>query len=59
MATRAIAYLPDARPPSPPTTRKMSGKYAVSLHGKVLALDCDDQLFLKPRLRLALSPGKP
>ncbi len=28
--------------------RKMFGEYALYLHGKVVALVCDDQLFVKP-----------
>lgn len=30
------------------TYRKMFGEYAVYLHGKVIALVCDDQLYVKP-----------
>jgi len=30
------------------TSRKMFGEYALYLDGKVVALICDDQLFLKP-----------
>jgi DNA transformation protein and related proteins len=30
------------------TARKMFGEYAVYLHGKVVALVCDDTLFVKP-----------
>jgi TfoX/Sxy family transcriptional regulator of competence genes len=30
------------------TSRKMFGEYALYLDGKVVALVCDDQLFLKP-----------
>ena len=50
MATRAdtIAHLLDALAPLPLTSRKMFGEYALYLDGKVVALVCDDQLFLKP-----------
>ncbi len=30
------------------TFRKMFGEYALDLHGKVVALVCDNQLYLKP-----------
>ncbi len=30
------------------TSRKMFGEYAVYRHGKVVALACDNQLFVKP-----------
>ena len=30
------------------STRKMFGEYALYLHGKVVALICDDLLFVKP-----------
>lgn len=30
------------------TCRKMFGEYAIYVEGKVVALACDDQLFLKP-----------
>ena len=50
MATRAdtIAHLRDALAPLPLSARKMFGEYALYLDGKVVALVCDDQLFLKP-----------
>lgn len=50
MATRAatITNLLDALGPLPLTTRKMFGEYAIYLDGKVVALVCDDRLFLKP-----------
>jgi TfoX/Sxy family transcriptional regulator of competence genes len=35
------------------TSRKMFGEYALYLDGKVVALVCDDELFLKPT-----APGK-
>ena len=50
MATRpeSIAHLLDALSAMPLTARKMFGEYALYLDGKVVALVCDDQLFLKP-----------
>lgn len=50
MGTRAetIAHLLDALAPLPLSARKMFGEYALYLDGKVVALVCDDQLFLKP-----------
>jgi TfoX/Sxy family transcriptional regulator of competence genes len=30
------------------TSRKMFGEYALYLHGKVVALVCDDEVFVKP-----------
>lgn len=50
MGTRAetIDHLLDALAPLPLTARKMFGEYALYLDGKVVALVCDDQLFLKP-----------
>jgi TfoX/Sxy family transcriptional regulator of competence genes len=30
------------------TSRKMFGEYAIYVHGKVVALVCDDSLYLKP-----------
>jgi TfoX/Sxy family transcriptional regulator of competence genes len=50
MATRAetIAHLIDVLQPLPLTARKMFGEYAVYLDGRVVALVCDDQLYLKP-----------
>jgi TfoX/Sxy family transcriptional regulator of competence genes len=50
MGTRAetIEHLLDALAPLPLTARKMFGEYAVYLDDKVVALVCDDQLFLKP-----------
>ena len=33
------------------TTRKMFGEHAVYLDGKVVALLCDDRLFIKPTPR--------
>lgn len=51
MATReaTIAYILDqAGLGAPLTSRKMFGEYALYLDGKVVALICDDELFLKP-----------
>lgn len=50
MGTRAdsIAHLLDALAPLPLSARKMFGEYALYLDGKVVALVCDDLLFLKP-----------
>lgn len=48
MATRAetIAPILDAVPGT--SARKMFGEYALYLDGKVVALICDDRLFVKP-----------
>ena len=43
-----IDHLLDTLAALPLTARKMFGEYAVYLDGKVVALVCDDQLFLKP-----------
>ncbi len=43
-----IYHLLDALAPLPLSARKMFGEYALYLDGKVVALVCDDQLFLKP-----------
>lgn len=50
MGTRAetIDDLLDALAPLPLSARKMFGEYALYLDGKVVALVCDDQLYLKP-----------
>jgi TfoX/Sxy family transcriptional regulator of competence genes len=50
MATPAetITHLLDTLHPLPLTARRMFGEYAIYLDGKVVALVCDDQLFLKP-----------
>lgn len=50
MGTRAetISHLLDALAPLALSARKMFGEYALYLDGKVVALVCDDQLFLKP-----------
>jgi TfoX/Sxy family transcriptional regulator of competence genes len=50
MGTRAetIDHLLDSLAPLPLSARKMFGEYALYLDGKVVALVCDDQLFLKP-----------
>lgn len=50
MGTRpeTVDHLRDALGPLPVSARKMFGEYALYLDGKVVALVCDDQLFLKP-----------
>ena len=50
MGTRpdTIEHLLDALAPLPLSAAKMFGEYALYLDGKVVALVCDDQLFLKP-----------
>jgi TfoX/Sxy family transcriptional regulator of competence genes len=55
-----IDHLIDTLAPLPLTARKMFGEYALYLDGKVVALVCDDQLFLKltPRTVAAL-PAAP
>ena len=45
---QTIAHLLDALAPLPLSARKMFGEYALYLDGKVVALVCDDQLYLKP-----------
>lgn len=58
MSTRpdTIARLFDTLTGLPLSARKMFGEYAIYLDGKVVALVCDDQLFLKatPGARAAL-----
>lgn len=41
------------------TSRKMFGEYAVYFNGKVIALICDDQLFVKPTPEGASFIGEP
>lgn len=50
MGTRAktIDHLLDALVPLALTAGQMFGEYALFLDGKVVALVCEDQLFLKP-----------
>lgn len=51
MSTRAetIAALQDALAPAGPmSVRAMFGEYAVYMDGRVVALVCDDALFVKP-----------
>ncbi|MGE0314214.1 MAG: TfoX/Sxy family protein [Lautropia sp.] len=51
MPTRAdfMNYVLDqARPNETPTCRRMFGEYALYLDAKVVALVCDDVVFLKP-----------
>lgn len=59
MATdaRTVAAILDALPGT--TARKMFGEYALYLDGKVVALVCDDRLFLKdlPAARAVLGDG--
>lgn len=58
MATRAetIAPILDTVPGA--SARKMFGEYALYLDGKVVALICDDRLFVKPLdVARALLPG--
>jgi TfoX/Sxy family transcriptional regulator of competence genes len=43
-----VAHLLDTLLPLPLTARKMFGEYALYLDGKVVALVCDDLLYLKP-----------
>lgn len=43
-----IACLVDALAPLHLSARKMFGEYALYLDGMVVALVCDDKLFLKP-----------
>ena len=62
MGTRAdtIAHLLDTLAPLPLSARKMFGEYALYLDGKVVALVCDDLLYLKPTpSALAALPGCP
>jgi TfoX/Sxy family transcriptional regulator of competence genes len=62
MATRAdtIAHLLDVLGSLPLSARKMFGEYALYLDGKVVALVCDDQLYLKPTpAAVASLPGCP
>ena len=59
MATAAstIDHLLDTLSPLPLTIRKMFGEYALYLDAKVVALVCNDTLFLKPTpSALALLP---
>ena len=59
MGSRAetIAHLLDALDALPLSARKMFGEYALYLDGKVVALVCDDRIFVKPLPEaLALMP---
>lgn len=51
MSTSAatIDHILDSLSDLPLTARKMFGEYAVYLDGKVVALVCDDRLFVKPK----------
>lgn len=60
MSTEAatIAHILDTLSALPLDARKMFGEYGVYLDGKVVALVCDDTLFIKPTPgALALLPG--
>lgn len=46
-ATATIDHLLDTLAALPLSARKMFGEYALYLDGKVVALVCDDQLFVK------------
>jgi TfoX/Sxy family transcriptional regulator of competence genes len=50
MGTRAdtITHLLETLAPLPLSSRKMMAEYLLYLEDKVVALVCDDQLFLKP-----------
>ncbi len=50
MSTSAatIDHILDSLSDLPLSARKMFGEYAVYLDGKVVALVCDDRLFIKP-----------
>jgi TfoX/Sxy family transcriptional regulator of competence genes len=43
-----VAYILDQLAPLPVRTRAMFGEYCLYCDGKVVALICDDTLFLKP-----------
>lgn len=47
-AASTVDHLFDTLAPLALSARKMFGEYALYLDGKVVALVCDDQLFLKP-----------
>ena len=55
-----IDHILDSLSDLPLSARKMFGEYAVYLDGKVVALVCDDRLFIKPTrgavTRLANAP---
>ena len=55
-----IDHLLDTLAPLAVSARKMFGEYALYLDGRVVALVCDDQLFLKPTPgAIAALPGSP
>lgn len=59
-AASTIEYLLDMLAPLPLSARKMFGEYAIYLDGKVVALVCDDLLYLKPTPGAqAALPGSP
>jgi len=47
-AAQTVAHLMDTLSALPLTSRKMFGEYALYLDGKVVALVCDDILWVKP-----------
>lgn len=40
------------------TAKPMFGEYGVYVDGKMIGSVCDDQLFVKPRYRAALTPSR-
>jgi TfoX/Sxy family transcriptional regulator of competence genes len=59
-AAATIDHLLDTLSDLPLSARKMFGEYALYLDGKVVALVCDDQLFLRPTPRaIAILPEAP
>jgi TfoX/Sxy family transcriptional regulator of competence genes len=59
-AAASIDHLLDTLSSLPLTARKMFGEYALYLNGKVVALVCDDQLFVKATPRsVAALPASP
>ena len=59
-AASTIDHLLDTLAPLALSARKMFGEYALFLDGKVVALVCDDRLFLKPTHGAnAALPGSP
>jgi TfoX/Sxy family transcriptional regulator of competence genes len=59
-SAQTIDHLLDTLAPLPLSARKMFGEYALYLDGKVVALVCDNQLYLKPTAgALATLPDSP
>lgn len=61
---QTVDHLIDTLAPLPLTSRKMFGEYALYLDGVVVALICDDQLWIKPTAGTAdalasCPPGEP